>query len=167
MVKPDTGTVRIENLSMDAIERVQNERRLPVQLLNYWDEIRGIRRFPSENDIHPEDILHLWDHCYLIQVNDLEKRQRVDFTYLGSEILKTYREHLSEEDAADIISPGSSRLAQNFRSVIESGSPVMQSGEFIIANGNTIRFRQCLLPLGLTDDKVEAIFGCARLKVFF
>ena len=113
----------IENITDDIPLFDSDERRIPVRLLRYWDSIRGSRLFPSENDIDQEDISDVWDHCYLIQVNDLENRMKVDFTYLGSEILESYHTHLSEDDTADIISPKSSRLAQNFRTVIATKMP--------------------------------------------
>ncbi len=155
--------VHIESFSQKDIASPANERRLPVQLCRYWEKIRGTRLMPSEQMINPEDIPHLWEHCYLIQVNDLENRRRADFTYLGSEIIQTYREHLSEEDALDIIFPNSSRLAQNFQQVIDSKLPILQAGEFITSRGGVMRFRQCLLPIGETDDKVDAIFGCVNV----
>jgi hypothetical protein len=144
----------------------RDERRYPVQLFNYWNRLRGNRAFPSEDAIDPEYIPNLWKHCFLIQVNDLKNRRRADFTYLGPEILQVYQELLSEKDAGDFISPNTSHLSQNFWRVIEQKKPIMQSGEFPSSRGNTIKFRQCLLPLGKSDDTVEAIFGCARLKVY-
>lgn len=151
---------------MDQIPNAENERRLPVRLLNYWNKIRGARRFPSERLIEPEEIAALWNHCYLIQVNDLENRLKADFTYLGPEIIKTYKQYLAGEDTQDIIVPNSSKLVPNFRQVIERREPIMQADVFITSRGNTIRFRQCMLPLGEHDDRVEAIFGCMQLKLY-
>lgn len=145
---------------------VKDERRYPVQLFNYWDLLRKNRAFPIEDDINPEDIAHLWPHCFLMQVNDLRNRRRADFTYLGSEILRMYHDLLSTEDASDFISPSTSHLSQNFWMVIDNKEPLMQSGQFPTSRGNIIKFRQCLLPLGKQDTEVEAIFGCARLKLY-
>ena len=146
--------------------KTADERRMTVNLINYWNEIRKDRLFPSEKLINPEDIPDIWEHCYLIQVNDLHNRQKADFTYLGSSIIKSYHDSFSEQnDVADIISPKSSRLAQNFKLVIDNKKPIMQSGEFVNNLGHRIRFRQCLLPLGDTDNKVEAVFGCVGFKV--
>lgn len=143
-----------------------DERRLPVKLYHYWNRLRGKRWFPSEDAINPEDIPDIWRYCFLIQVNDLKNRKRADFTYLGNGILDVYHDFLSDEDASDFISPSSSHLSQNFWQVIETKKPIMQSGEFLTSRGNTIKFRQCLLPLGKYDIEVESIFGCARLKLY-
>ena len=166
MVKTSSvNTITIDPIS-SVLAHKGSERRLPVQLYNYWDGLRDGRKFPSEDAVNPEAIPHLWPTCYLIQVNDLKNRKRADFTYLGKEILQVYHDLLTEEDATDFVSPGTSHLSQNFWQVIENKEPLMQSGSFATSRGNTIKFRQCLLPLGRTDDEVEAIFGCARLKLY-
>lgn len=144
----------------------RDERRYAAQLYAYWKQLKGNRPFPSEDVLNPEAIAHIWPHCFLIQVNDLKNRKRADFTYLGSEILHVYHDLLSVEDAGDFISPNTSHLSQNFWQVIETRKPIIQSGQFVTRRGNLIKFRQCLLPLGKTDSEVEAIFGCARLKLY-
>ncbi len=145
---------------------ISDERRLPVQLFHYWNSLRGNRAFPVEDLINHEDIANIWDYCFLIQVNDLKNRKRADFTYFGKKILETYHDCLVAEDENDIISPNTSHLSQNFWQVIESKKPLMQSGEFTTSRGHIIKFRQCLLPIGKSDDEVEAIIGCARLKLY-
>ena len=143
----------------------EEERRLPVILLNYWKKIKGDRKFPFENSINPDDLKDIWEYCYLIQVNDLQNRLKVDFTFMGAEIVKAYEQYLGDDkDLIDIISPRSSRLAQNFQIVINEMRPLLQSGKFKDARGNIINFRQCLLPIGNNDSKVDAIFGCTRLS---
>lgn len=144
----------------------RDERRYSVKLFYYWDKLRGNRAFPCEDSINPDEIPEIWPHCYLIQTNDLKNRRRADFTYLGSEILRIYHDLLATEDANDFISPSTSHLSQNFWLVIENKKPIMQSGQFPTSRGNTIKFRQCLLPLGNNDQEVMAIFGCARLKLY-
>ena len=79
---------------------VSDERRLPVQLFSYWDKIRGDRAFPAEDFINSEDIPQIWEHCFLMQVNDLNNRHGADFTYLGSEILRVYHVILYRPAAA-------------------------------------------------------------------
>lgn len=164
MAKERQSTITIEPLPDEGGSA--DERRLPVRLYGYWNKLRGKRLLVDEDDINPEDIPELWKYCFLIQVNDLKNRNRADFTYLGSEILKVYHELLSDEDASDFISPSTSHLSQNFWQVIEQCKPLMQSGEFKTSRGNTVKFRQCLLPLGKHDTEVQAIFGCARLKLY-
>lgn len=157
--------VTIEPLPTDK-EGNKDERRYAVQLFYYWNSLRKGRLYPPEDAINPEDIAHIWKHCFLIQVNDLKNRHRADFTYLGSEILHLYNDLLADEDVSDLISPSTSHLAQNLWQVIETRAPLMQSGEFSTSRGNTIKFRQCLLPVGRTDVEVDAIFGCSRLKLY-
>lgn len=159
------NNIKIESLP-DEIGGVCDERRLSVQLFNYWSRLRKGRAYPAEDDIEPTDIPGIWPHCFLIQTNDLQNRKKADFTYLGGEIVQLYHDLLAEDDESDFISPNTSHLSQNFWMVIERKLPLMQSGEFTSSRGCTIKFRQCLLPLGKTDEFVESIFGCARLKIY-
>lgn len=164
-IKDQHSFIRMESLPTQE-GGSRDERRYPVRLFNYWNKQRGYRLFPSEEKINPEEISEIWPHCFLIQTNDLKNRHRADFTYLGSEILHVYHDYLADADANDFVSPKTSHLSQNFQTVLDTKAPIMQSGEFFTSWGNTIRFRQCLLPLGDTDLEVMAIFGCARLKLY-
>jgi hypothetical protein len=163
--KPGDSIIVMEPLPTD-IGGVKDERRLPVQLFNYWNKLRGERAFPSEDAIDSDDISDIWDHCFLIQVNDLKNRKRADFTYLGKKIIEVYHDLLTEEDEMDFISPSTSHLSQNFWQVIETRKPIMQAGQFMTSRRHQIKFRQCLLPIGKDDSEVDAIFGCARLKLY-
>lgn len=140
------------------------ERRLTLRLLGYWERLRRGRLMPTENDINPEDIDDLWDYCFLVQVRDMTKED-YNYTYLGNAIVEAYRAGLSEDEPAGMISPAAGKMAPNYAKILETKQPIMQEGEFANLRGQTVKFRQCLLPLG-HDDVVDAIFGGMRFKIF-
>lgn len=140
------------------------ERRITVRLVAYWEKIRGAHAMPSENDIDPDDLSDLWDYCFLVHVQDL-KQEDYNYTYLGSAIVEAYRGGLSANDPSGIVAPNAEKLTSNYLRVIEGKKPVIEEGEFKNLRGDTVKYRQCMLPLG-TGDTVEAIFGGMRFKIF-
>jgi hypothetical protein len=144
-------------------ERNFVERRLTLRLVAYWERLRGERPMPSENDIDPEDLAELWDFCFLVQVKDLAKKD-FNYTYLGSAIVEAYRGGLSGDDPTALVTPDPKKLAFNYTRVINTKLPVIEEGEFSNLRGDTVKFRQCMLPLG-QGPEVEAIFGGMRFKI--
>jgi hypothetical protein len=142
----------------------QLERRINVRLVAYWERIRAGRAMPGENDVDPEDLADLWDYCFLVQVRDLKKAD-YNYTYLGSAIVEAYRSGLSAETPDSVVSLNANRLASNYTRVIEERRPVIDEGEFLNARNDTVKYRQCLLPLG-HGEVVESILGGMRFKIF-
>lgn len=142
----------------------QVERRITLRLLAYWERLRDGRAMPGENDINPDDIQDLWDHCFLVAVKDIGKPD-YSYTYLGTAILQAYRDGLSEEDAGGALSLNAAKLTDSFLKVAQTARPLLEEGEFRNFSGKVVRYRQCLLPLG-QDGVVDAIFGGMRYKLF-
>lgn len=135
------------------------ERRRNLRLLRYWEELRGERLFPCETAIDPNDIADMWENCFLLQVRDIEQVEDYNFTYLGGGIIEAYADGLLNKDKGRLLSPNARKLSHHFEDVIRSKKPYMEDDAFTSARGNHIVYRQCILPLGPTDDKVEALFG--------
>ncbi len=138
------------------------ERRVNLLLLEYWETIRGDRPFPHENDIDPEAIASMWDNCFLIQVRDIENVEDYNYTYLGNNIRKAYNEDGISEDNGCVVSPNANRLSHSFKTVLEMKRPLITEGEFENAQGVMVSYRQALLPLG-TEGVVESILGAMRV----
>ena len=144
---------------------IGQERRITLRLLAYWNEIRGDRPFPSENDIDPDRLEDVWDYCFLVQVRDLKNTQDYNYTYLGSAIVQAYKGALAEDACAAIVSPNASSLNAAFQRVLSTHAPVIEEAEFNNLRGQVIKFRQILLPLA-HGTHIDAIFGGMRFKVF-
>lgn len=140
------------------------ERRITLRLMAYWEKMRKLNSMPTEADIDPDDLQDLWDYCFLIHVKDLDKPD-YNYTYLGKAIQEAYQGALAGDEGADIASPNADKLAHSYNKVIETRSPLLEEGEFLNMHNDVVKYRQCLLPLG-EGDKVDAIFGGMRFKVF-
>jgi hypothetical protein len=141
------------------------ERRLGLRLLRYWQEKRGMRSMPIENDLDPEELGADWDFCFLLQARDVANIQDYNFTYLGSKIMKAYFDKAIDEHNQFMVGPNAFRLSKHFAQVLSSKAPVLDEGEFDTLHGRKVLYRQVLLPLGAKDNEVEAIFGAMNYKI--
>lgn len=140
------------------------ERRITLRLLSYWEKLRGTRIMPTEEDIDPDDLQDLWDHCFLIHVADLNKPD-YNYTYLGEAIAQAYTGGFPDDHESGMVSPNASKLSNCYAQIIATHKPVVDEGEFTNLHNELVKYRQCLLPLG-TQDNVVAIFGGMRFKIF-
>ena len=141
------------------------ERRLGLRLLRYWQEKRGLRVLPIENDIDPEELGKDWDFCFLLQSRDVANIEDYNFTYLGSKIMKAYFDKGIDEHNQFMVGPNAFRLSKHFTQVLETNAPVLDEGEFETVQGRRVLYRQVLLPLGSMDKGIEAIFGGMNYKI--
>ncbi len=141
------------------------ERRMPNRLIRYWDELRGGKLYPMENDIDPDAVADLWPHCFLVQVRDIIHDDG-NYTYLGEAIRKAFAAGLDGEGCRQIISPNYRDLGHNFTTILQEQRPIMQEGEFKNLRNKSVLFRQCMLPLGVNGTEgIAAILGCMAFKV--
>ena len=145
---------------------MSRERRINLVLLEYWLKVKGDRLMPEENDIDPDALGDVWDHCFLIQVRDIHNVIDYNYTYLGSRIVDAYAEGTVQPEDGLMISPNATKLSQTFEEIIENKKPLMEDGEFVTISGRTVKYRQCLLPLGDAQGTVHSIFGGMRFKLF-
>jgi len=142
------------------------ERRINLRLLSYWEKLRHGRAMPSEEEVKADDLPDLWDCCFIIRTSDLYKEPaNCTYSYLGQTIIDSYHQGHTKGDSGKMISPSPANSSQNFRQVIENAKPLLEEGEFNNQNGELVKYRQCLLPLG-RGDTVEAIFGGMSFKIF-
>lgn len=142
------------------------ERRLGLRLLRYWNEKRGMRAMPEENDIDPEELGTDWDFCFLLQSRDVANIQDYNFTYLGTKIMNAYFDKAIDEHNQFMVGPNAYRLSNHFAQVLETRAPVLDEGEFTTVQARTVLYRQVLLPLGSGDNEsVVAIFGGMNYKI--
>ena len=59
------------------------ERRISLILLQYWNQLRGNRPFPNEDEIEPEHLASIWEHCFVLQLRDLFSTDDYNYTYLA------------------------------------------------------------------------------------
>lgn len=140
------------------------ERRLSLRLLRYWNEKRGSREMPVENDIDPEELGEDWGYCFLLQSRDVANIQDYNFTYLGSKIMRAYFDKSLDEHNQFMVGPNAYKLSSQFVKVIDAHAPALLAGEFSTIQGQKVLYRQILLPLGGSSNSVEAVFGGMNYK---
>ena len=141
------------------------ERRLTNRLTRYWQDTRGIRTMPEENDLDPDILGEDWPYCFLLQSRDIANVQDYNFTYLGERIVQIYFDTGVDQFNEFVVGPNANCLSKIFERVIASQAPVYDEGEFLTKHGRRVLYRQCALPLGNEDVGVEAIFGGMSCKI--
>lgn len=134
------------------------ERRMNKRLFNYWNALRGTRRYPTEDEIDHSHIDSLWSQCFLMQVRDIEKVRFYNYTYMGPVIMQAYQNGELPEGIPQMVSMDANKLAMEFDEVIRTGQPKWCHGEHDTGS-KLLLFEQCLLPLGAADGKVHSILG--------
>ena len=141
------------------------ERRITEIMLGYWNIIKGSRRFPSEEDMNSADISDVWDNCFLIRVSEQEgeEKRRYDFNYLGSALEGIYG---TTADISPLAPAFSDRLNTRCDEVMNTASPVIEDDAFVNDGGQTVRYRQILLPLGPEGNNISHVLGGMRYKIY-
>lgn len=140
------------------------ERRLPHRLLRYWNEIKGDRLMPHENDIDPDVLGGDWDYCFVLQTRDLANVTDYNFTYLGKKIVAAHNDGSLAGADEMLVSTNARMLSSRFERVLETKAPVLEEGEFLTSHNRRVFYRQCILPLGSEQKGVEAFFGGMYFK---
>jgi hypothetical protein len=141
-----------------------HERRITVRLLAYWEKLRGARPMPGPSELDAAQLRDLWDYCFLVSLNDGSVHGH-HYLHLGDAIHRAYHGQLDETDEHSLVSPNADRLADCYMEVMHQAKPLVDEGEFRNANGDIVKYRQCLLPLG-EQGQVTAIFGGMRYRIY-
>jgi hypothetical protein len=146
---------------MTTTPNTPEERRIAAQLIAYWNDLRGTRPFPSAQQIDPNALATIWDHCFIITTTD----DAHQYQHLGSAIRAAYCGDSMDCERHAMIGADTALLAPSLSLVHEHQSPIEEDGEFQSLDGKTVQFRQCLLPLSGKDGTIDAIFGGMSLRV--
>lgn len=154
--------------SMDTTDMFDIEHRYHQQLQAYWEQLKGNRRFPLEREINPDEIEEIWPSCFLVSIDSVTKTTGYRYSYLGHEMQAAYGEEPHNPDIVHRLDcTDTSRMIARFDEVLATGQPVIDESSFINTNGLHIRYRTCMLPLGLQDHTtVGYILGCMRWKAY-
>lgn len=142
-----------------------SEKRHTELLLYLWQRLRGKRLYPSEDMIDFEEIAGLWNACFLVQVRDITQVEYFNYTYLGEKIVSDYQEGILPQGIPHIVTLNAADIGDQLRKVMDEKRPHFQEGVYPLLDKKEIRFRQCMLPLGPTDDAVHSVVGRLSYKV--
>lgn len=139
------------------------ERRCTNLLCEYWDEIRGNRHHPDLADIHQEQLTDIWEDCFIVKYLG----GQYEIKHIGEAIKEAYESDLNIAIDAPLIQFNNlDNIKDYLDEVIENTEAIIEESECDDLDGNTIKFRQCFLPLGPNDHTVNAIIGALRYKIY-
>lgn len=143
-----------------------SKKRVNEILLQYLNKLRGDRPFPFENEINPEAIASIWDHCFMVRHEPDAEEQLFRYIYLGQSLVEAYGEEGSSKEVCQKLAyPPTNELNQKFLEVVTTQAPTMQESEFTNSKGLIIKYRSCLLPLAKEQaDEVGYVIGAMKWK---
>ncbi len=137
------------------------------ELLTYWQKLAAGRNFPSESEIEPDDIAHIWDYCFLISLDDVVKRIGYRYSYMGSALVGAFGDNPNSPDMAlRLLSTTKVPNIKKIEEVVKEKHPVIDEGEFVNTHHMKVRYRTCIVPLGNEDGQVTHLFGVMRWKAY-
>ena len=154
-------------LNLSSPRRSASHRRINDTLLDYWIALKGERLYPAESEINPDDIHDIWDSCFLVRVDDVGRRDGYKYTYLGAALIEAYGDDYNGRDVCDaLVNPATPALAEKLDEVRQGRMPVMVESVFTNAKNMEIKYRTCLLPLGVSPAAVDYVIGGMKWKAF-
>lgn len=149
---------------MDAASQLNNPayQRTTDRLKNYWEAACDGADIPNESAINPDDLDEIWDHCFLIDLQD--KRFRYD--YLGSALIEAYGDDISGQEICEtLVYPDSPTLFNAMQEAHNTRKPVYDDGEFANKKGVRICYRCIVLPLKKSSEpSARYVLGCMRWR---
>ncbi|CEI85135.1 PAS domain-containing protein [Ehrlichia minasensis] len=149
-------------------EYVSEKRAIKI-LFAYWNQLRDNRMFPQLEEIEEEEIREIWPHCFIIEVKNDTENQKYNCNYIGEKAIELYKSDIKVYAEAQNMKLFFPQIIENLfdhlESVIENQEPIMDESETESADGNYIKVRQCLLPLG-KNNEVTHIIGVIGGKIY-
>jgi hypothetical protein len=150
-------TTSFEVVALDKLES-------PVvkQGADYWNALRGTRRYPARKDLHPRELTPILRNLLLIKVVD--GGADFEFRIVGDVQMQTYALPFTGKRLSEFASSDAAYcyiLRGFFGHVREFGEPIAVRGHMGRAFSN-VRFSYCesmFLPLGESDDAVDHLLG--------
>ena len=138
--------------------REGKEKRLIWRLLNYWEQQRGDRDYPSLGDIDPAAIGEIWPYCFLLDVEHY--RTFPYFQYLGPSLAKYSGIFLGGQ--RDLSFTLLKKAVCHFREALERGAPVLVEEELTQYDNRKLLLRSVLLPLSDNQESIDHLLGAAH-----
>ena len=133
---------------------VSNERRLVLRIFDYWEFLRGERRFPSPDDVNSADLPEDWRNSVLIDTRG--PMESSEFRHIGEGY-----DGLGQAGALG--SKWISGEKNSLTGLTTSYIPKVLVRQIPISiSGECIRYRSILLPLSADGEQVTAILGAAN-----
>jgi len=139
------------------------ERRLTLRLLNYWQEVKGVRSFPTCDDINSQAIADIWPNCYLLRI--VKQDDEPIFDYLGEKLAKFSGVFVSDLSFSETRHQTLlDQAIRYYRDALTTRAPVVGDDEFVRFDGTRIIYRSIILPLSNDQETITHLLGAANGK---
>ena len=133
-------------------------RRLGLRWLEYWEGLRGHRRFPLFADVNLDDIPEFVPYMFTLALS--ESPGGLNLQSVGKELERDCGGDVTNKGLADL--PPQSPLAraiQQHSKVVTDQGPVTVSDKFFNMQGHEILYRAVMLPFSNSGDEIDYIVG--------
>ncbi len=139
--------------------------RINETLLEYWHDKASGDNLPCEVDIDPDAFGDLWNHCFLVKI---ENDSKYRYIYMGDAIIEAYGDDLTGHEVCEkLVGEIEEPLIKEFQKVRSVKQPIQEESSFINRRQMEIRYRSCLLPLrGDNSEEVRYILGGMKWKAY-
>lgn len=151
-----------------------DSRRITNRLYQYWQELRAANSaplkeptgLPALEQINPEEIIDLWDSCFILEVKEMDGESiGYRYQYLGKKLEGMHDGDTVHDDSNTIQTLKERKLAL-YEIVIDTKQPCIDESEFVNLDGDLVKYRKILLPLGDKEGRVHHILGGTRFKLY-
>jgi hypothetical protein len=156
----------VDSLGSGQEELDPAERRLSLRLLDYWNDLRGDKRYPSPDDIHFESVPELAEFGFTMSIGDGGTAPKIH--YLGTAL----KDHINMFREGEIVGETDNKplsLALNdairrYADVTEREGPVGFESDSFNTPGAQFAYRAIILPFSRSGDRIDFILGAIRYK---
>jgi len=156
----------VDSLGSGQDELDPAERRLSVRLLDYWNELRGDRRYPSPDDIHFEEVPELAEFGFTMSIGASGSSPKIH--YLGTEL----KEHINMFRTGEVAPESENKalsLALNdairrYTEVADREGPVAFESDSFDVPGTQFAYRAIMLPFSRDNEQIDFVLGAIRYK---
>lgn len=156
----------VDSLGSDQGELDPAERRLSVRLLDYWNELRGDRRYPSPDNIHFEDVPELAQFGFTMSIGAGGSSPQIH--YLGTELKGHINMFRTGEVAPDpenkALSLALNDAIRRYAEVTEREGPVAFESDSFDVPGTKFAYRAIMLPFSRDNTHIDFVLGAIRYK---
>ena len=151
------GITSFEVVKLDELESA-----VVKQGFDYWNTLRGIRRYPARNDLRPRAFASILRNTMLVRV--IDAGADFEFRIVGDAQARTYALPFAGRRLSEFAPSDSAYcyvLKGFFGHVTEQGEPIAVRGNMgnVSPKVQYSYFESIFLPLGDRDDTVDHLLG--------
>jgi hypothetical protein len=128
--------------------------------LEYWNEVRGGRRFPNRSDIEPLDFHQEWPLVFLVEGTRVED---LTIRLAGTAYWEIYGFELTGRKLVDVVPRNHTRdVLDDFDKCLREGRPVFAANQMRWRPRHSrLNYHRLILPLGDSQGRVSHVLGLA------